>query len=165
MKDDKLINPVEESKAIKAKIKKHVQNNMNFKFDKETMTAKNDQPSETIPDQTMSMAELVERYVKGQPIDGGVKQPLYYGDDGEGINPATMDLVERAEHVLKVTEELKALSEKYSGKQPPPIEAIEKKESMEKLNEEFDKYEDFVKFRDERLKGDPGKKSEDPHEK
>ena len=51
------------------------------------------QPSQTVPDQTMSIKEILERYAKGLPIGGGL-EPIYEEDDTNGINPRTLDLVD-----------------------------------------------------------------------
>jgi hypothetical protein len=51
------------------------------------------QPSQTIPDQTMSIKEIMERYAKGLPIGGGLT-PIYEEEDSMGINPKILDLVD-----------------------------------------------------------------------
>lgn len=53
------------------------------------------QPSQTVPDQTMSLRTIMQRYASGLPI-GGIKEALW-DDDVEntiGINPKTLDLVD-----------------------------------------------------------------------
>lgn len=37
-------------------------------------------PSQTVPDQTMSMRELLDRYARGLPL-AGAKEPMYYGEE------------------------------------------------------------------------------------
>lgn len=37
-------------------------------------------PSKTVPDQTMSMRELLDRYARGLPL-AGAKEPMYYGEE------------------------------------------------------------------------------------
>lgn len=41
----------------------------------------NGRPSETIPDQTMSLKVLLERHARGLPITGNPSAPEYYGDE------------------------------------------------------------------------------------
>lgn len=41
---------------------------------------RNNGVSQTIPDQTMSVRELLERYARGLPISGA-KQPVYHGEE------------------------------------------------------------------------------------
>jgi hypothetical protein len=58
----------------------------------------NTKPSQTVPDQAMSMKEILERYAKGLPISSG-NEPIYE-DENEptnGINPRTLDLVDLQE--------------------------------------------------------------------
>lgn len=54
--------------------------------------------STTVPDQSMPIAKLIQRYASGLPMSG-VKVPLYEDPESEfaGINIATMDLAEREE--------------------------------------------------------------------
>lgn len=85
---------------------------------------KNDQPSKTVPDQTMSLRELIRRYASGLPINGQ-KVPLYEENpDFDNLpDPRTLDLAEREELALQYAEELAALKEKYqlltkAGKEP-----------------------------------------------
>jgi len=55
----------------------------------------NNQPSMTIPDQTMSMRTILDRYARGLPI-GGTREGIF-DDETEttrGINPKTLDLTD-----------------------------------------------------------------------
>jgi len=59
------------------------------------------QPSQTIPDQTMSMRTILDRYAKGLPIAGS-KEAIWSEDESEhGINPKTLDLVDFQELKMK----------------------------------------------------------------
>lgn len=59
------------------------------------------QPSQTIPDQTMSMRTILERYARGLPIAGS-KEAIWSEDESEhGINPRTLDLVDFQELKMK----------------------------------------------------------------
>ncbi|WNK13133.1 MAG: hypothetical protein [Microvirus sp.] len=57
------------------------------------------EPSMTVPDQTMSMKEILRRFASGLPI-GGIRVPLYEGEEDyensflEGIDPKTLDISE-----------------------------------------------------------------------
>lgn len=52
------------------------------------------QPSMTVPDETMSIRELLSRHVNGLPVENG-KVPLYDEDESsDGINPKTLDLTD-----------------------------------------------------------------------
>lgn len=82
---------------------------------------KNEQPSMTIPDQTMSLREILTRYAKGLPIDGE-KVPIWEGEEGFDIDPDKLDLAEREELAEKAREELKAINERIK-------DAVNKKKS------------------------------------
>jgi len=69
----------------------------------------NTQPSKTVPDQTMSVRTIMDRYAKGLPIAGGMRKPEYYGDT---YMPdfKRMDISERQEafkHIIQKGEEAK----------------------------------------------------------
>lgn len=49
-------------------------------------------PSCTVPDQTMTVRTLMDRYRRGMPLDTPVKKPLYY--NGEFPDIAGLDLTE-----------------------------------------------------------------------
>ena len=76
----------------------------------------NNQPSETVPDQTMTMREILTRYAKGLPIDGA-RTPLW--EDGEGFakDPETLDLAEREELAAQAREELQQINERIKAAQ------------------------------------------------
>jgi len=61
-------------------------------------------PSLTVPDQSMSIKEILDRYARGLPMEG--KVPIYEGEDGDGIDPRRLDLSERAELKAQYTQEL-----------------------------------------------------------
>lgn len=58
-------------------------------------TEVNNLPSMTVPDQSMSVAEMLARHASGLPISGA-KIPLYEGDQDPlgGLDPRTLDLSE-----------------------------------------------------------------------
>jgi len=78
---------------------------------------KNNLPSATVPDQTMSLRELISRYARGLPING-VKVPIYdeHPEDDDLPDPRTLDLAEREELALQYAEELANLKEQYKMK-------------------------------------------------
>ena len=79
------------------------------------------QPSQTVPDQTMSIKEIIHRYAQGLPIGGGL-DPIYEEEDSNGINPRTLDLVDLQqikEHNKKNISELKDKFEKENGYKKP----------------------------------------------
>lgn len=54
----------------------------------------NRSPSKTIPDQSMSVRELMARYAQGLPLSGA-RVPIYDGDTEFVPMPETLDLAER----------------------------------------------------------------------
>lgn len=61
-------------------------------------------PSMTIPDQTMSIRTILDRYSRGLPIGGRVDE--YYDEDDTLPDFRTLDLAERQELAIQYTEEL-----------------------------------------------------------
>lgn len=70
----------------------------------------NTMPSETVPDQTMSVSEILNRYARGLPI-GGSKVPIYE-DDNDLPDPRTLDLAERQELKEQYTTEIQKIRTK-----------------------------------------------------
>lgn len=73
----------------------------------------NNLPSETIPDETMSIREILDRYARGLPLNG-MRTPLYQREPSfdDLPDPATMDLAERQELAEMLEAELEDLREK-----------------------------------------------------
>jgi len=53
------------------------------------------EPSQTIPDQSMSIKTILERYARGLPVGGRLDE--YYDEEDDLPNPLTLDLAERQE--------------------------------------------------------------------
>lgn len=93
-------------------------------------------PSQTTPDQTMSMKTILERYAKGLPVADG-KEPIWDEDpeNSAGINPRTLDLVDLQEMGLKNAERIKDLTNKKSLEDAEAIN--KKKEERESKKKEM----------------------------
>ena len=50
-------------------------------------------PSQTVPDQTMSIKTIMEKFAQGQPI-GGTFEEIYEEEPSSGIDPRRLDLVD-----------------------------------------------------------------------
>lgn len=113
-----------------------VRNKLNYNHE-ENIGEINDQPSLTVPDQTMSLRTIVERYTRGLPIDGA-KVPIY---DEENDLPdfRTLDLAERQEYAEQYAEELKHLAKK--AKKAEEKVAKEKLANLENIPAEQNKPE------------------------
>lgn len=68
----------------------------------------NDMPSLTVPDETMSIREILVRYAKGLPL-GGAKVEIWEGEDNDLPDIRTLDISERAELAEIYTEEIKSI--------------------------------------------------------
>lgn len=95
-----------------------------------------EQPSMTVPDQSLSIKQIIDRHTKGLAL-GGSKTPIY-DEDGEsmGINPKTLDLTElhdmateNKEHIAKLnaTIEKNAIAEQQAIKDAELEAEIEKR--------------------------------------
>jgi hypothetical protein len=73
---------------------------------------KNNLPSKTQPDQTMSIPELIKRYASGQSL-GGYKIPIYESQEQQeilnGKDFRTLDLSEQHQLMREVAEEVQNL--------------------------------------------------------
>ncbi len=80
-----------------------VKNSLNAKdFDKSYQIFT--EPSQTIPDQSMSIKTILERYARGLPVGGRLDE--YYDEEDTLPNPLTLDLAERQELAEQFTNEI-----------------------------------------------------------
>jgi len=79
----------------------------------------NNLPSMTIPDQTMSIRTIVDRYTRGLPVTGFT--PVYEGEDFFMPDPRTLDLSERHEMAEQVKEEVASIKSRQ-WKKPQDVE-------------------------------------------
>jgi len=107
---------------------KHTMNAQEFVSDGEV----NDLPSQTIPDQTLSVRELLVRYAKGLPLEG-LKQPIWEGEDGDAIDPRRLDLAERQELEIQARQELAEIEERLKSKKVEKTTAKLSKEDIEDI--------------------------------
>lgn len=75
------------------------------------------QPSLTVPDQTLSIREILDRYARGLPLE--VRTPIW--DDNADENdvmpdPRTLDLAERQQMAIDASNELEHLKLKMKEK-------------------------------------------------
>jgi len=76
---------------------------------------KNTLPSKTIPDQTLSIPELIKRYASGLPLEGH-KQPIYSDNPEDDILGgrvfASLDLSEQYDIVRNAQQEYKQITQR-----------------------------------------------------
>lgn len=77
----------------------------------------NNAPSETVPDQTMTIAQIVERYARGLSYQD-YKTPIFDGEDDilEGVDFKSLDLSEKHDFVDSRRQELRDLTEEITSK-------------------------------------------------
>lgn len=95
-----------------------VKNSLNYDY-QDQLGEVNTLPSMTIPDQTMSIRTIVDRYTRGLPITAFT--PVYEGEDFYMPDPKTLDLVERAELLERTKEEVESLKSRQ-WKTPQDVE-------------------------------------------
>lgn len=90
-------------------------------------------PSMTIPDQTMSVAEILMRYSRGQPFQAG-KPGSYLGDDDDlldGVDINSLDIEEKHQvmrrNVENIERMLKERQKEYHDSKKRWTDAVEKK--------------------------------------
>lgn len=94
-----------------------VKNSLNYDY-KEQQGEVNQLPSMTIPDQTMSIRTIVDRYTRGLPVTGFT--PVYEGEEFIP-DPKTLDLTERAELAEQIKQEVESIKSRQ-WKKPQHVE-------------------------------------------
>lgn len=94
----------------------------------------NEEPSLTIPDQCMTIPEILERYARGLPIGGQTEG--YFEEDPEFPDYRTLDLEERALLAIKYQTEIARLSNLKTEEDSKEVNSEINSHSEEKLNEE-----------------------------
>lgn len=90
----------------------------------------NTMASRTIPDETMSIREIVYRFTKNLPVTSGVKVPIYEGDDEFTPDLRTLDLVERQQMAENARKELGEIASR-EAKRRAEYKAEKDKEAAE----------------------------------
>lgn len=68
-------------------------------------------PSMTIPDQSLSVREIMDRYAKGYPLEGE-RTPIYEGEENDLPDLKHMDLAEKEEYMDAAKEEIRQIAAK-----------------------------------------------------
>jgi hypothetical protein len=90
------------------------------------------EPSQTIPDQALTVKEILTRYASGLPL-GGSNEPIYEGEDGDGIDPRRLDLAERQELEIAARQELAEIEERLKSKKVDKTTAKLSKQDIEDI--------------------------------
>lgn len=95
---------------------KCVKNTLNYDYQKQKGEV-NPFPSLTVPDQALSIKEILRRFAAGIPMDAG-KMPIFQQDqeDEEGMPDFRhMDLVDRQEAAIQYAEELAEIEQRIKA--------------------------------------------------
>jgi hypothetical protein len=112
----------------------HAVTPQNFSFEEDVQGEVNNLPSCTIPDQSFSLPELIERFVRGQALPAMGTYEEYDGDDPQfddfSPHPNTMDLSERQDYGVGAQAEVDRLAKKYAEKpkEVTPVTEVKKEQ-------------------------------------
>lgn len=88
----------------------------------------NSQASLTVPDDSLTIGEILRRYAKGLPLGGAVRIEYDDIEDDDQFtflpDPRTLDLADRERMSREVTEEIKTIKVKRKKADPPPADPV-----------------------------------------
>lgn len=77
--------------------------------------------SMTVPDQSMSIRQIMQQHVRGIPAQG-FQQPFYDEEDSQmGINPKTLDLIDKQEMLKQTKRQIWDMQQELASKKVPEI--------------------------------------------
>lgn len=85
---------------------------------------KNTKPGITIPDQSMSVKEIMDRFARGLPV-GGMRVPIYDGENDDMPDLRNMDLADRQAYMEAAQEEYEILQERIKKSKPLAQKPVE----------------------------------------
>lgn len=91
----------------------------------------------TVPNQAMSLEEILERFVRGEPVNVG-KDPVYDDGDEDLEKLSHMDLVDKAEYVERLKDTQKAYKKQEADKVKAEKERL-KAEAIAEAKKEAEK--------------------------
>lgn len=84
----------------------------------------NNKPSMTVPDQSMSLRELLDRFARGLPT-GGQKTEIWHGEDEDMPDTSKMDLIDRMDLIEANKDFIQETKQKLQSKPPKAIKVLE----------------------------------------
>lgn len=75
--------------------------------------------SKTVPGQTMSLREILDRYARGMKPVGNPNPPQFYDEDIPPVNIGTLDLTERAELREQLSQQIENIKQSARDKTKP----------------------------------------------
>ncbi|AXH73170.1 MAG: hypothetical protein [Microviridae sp.] len=82
-------------------------------------------PSETVPNQSMSLQYIIERFTRGEAVPVG-KEPQYHESDDDLEKVSHMDLVDKQEFVEKLKSTQKDFEKQEKNRQKKEKERLDK---------------------------------------
>ena len=91
------------------------------------------QPSMTVPDQSMSIKTILERYARGLPVGGRLDE--YYDEEDTLPNPLTLDLAERQELAELYIQEINEIKSRKKNVSTNVDNSVDNSEGVSKTDE------------------------------
>lgn len=97
---------------------------------------KDSRPSRTVPDQSLSIQEIVKRFVRGIPVDVVQREAVYSDQNDHDLEKLSrMDFGEKAEYARQLSEQAEGLANEIQERQAEHVEreATLAKEKAERI--------------------------------
>lgn len=106
----------------------------------------NERPSKTIPDQSLTIRDLINRHTRGLPLEGG-RVPVYEEEDDDlsGVEFSKLDLVDQQELREQYKSELDEINKKFADGRKQKED--EEKQRRAKEDEDKKDYEEWKRSR------------------
>lgn len=83
----------------------------------------NREASKTVPDQSLSIQQILTRYATGQPL-GNQKSPIYYGDEVTVPEMEKLDLSERYDLIKENRQKIESLKREIHRANTLPVKQV-----------------------------------------
>lgn len=92
--------------------------------------AVNTKPSKTIPNDAMSIPEMLDLYARGLPVDGMEKVPVYHGEEQHYPDMSKMDLADQEAFIQYAQDDFNYKKSKYESEQKATKKAEKRKQQI-----------------------------------
>lgn len=96
------------------------------------------EPSKTIPDQTMSIRQILSRYASGQPVTMHNQGEPLWDEEAKGINPKTLDLSELHDWTSDLKEQYEKMRDEQKQREMQRQKELEFDEMLKQRMEEME---------------------------
>lgn len=73
-------------------------------------------PSITVPNQTMSLRELLDKHSRGMPVSAPSRQ-AFYDEDGDGVDFDSLDIIDQKAYIQAKREEYNGIKDRFEAEQ------------------------------------------------